>query len=459
MQYLTIWDLVLTPVYLLVLGLIAKRHRDKKYSLGHPLRRYYLPGLYIKFGGAIFIALVYQYYYKGGDTFIYFMHSKIINSSLKDSINTWFDLITRTPFTDNPKVYNYAVQMEWYVDRSTYTVASLGAIFGLLNGTTYLPIALLFAFFSYTGLWAMYRTFTNIYPNLYRQLAIPFLFIPSIAVWGSAIFKDTVCMFGLGWVTYCTFRIFVNRDFSIKNIALLLLSFYLVALIKIYILLAFLPALSLWLLMTYSKRIKMAVIRWFMNIAFIAVVVAGFFYFANRFAKELNKYSLENITKTAEVTRSWIAYSSGEEGSAYSLGEMDGTIEGLLLKAPAGVVVTLFRPFLWEVKKIIVGLSALESFLFLSGTLLVVFRTGFFSFFRKIFTNPNLTFFFTFSLIFAFAVGVSSYNFGALSRYKIPCLPFYAALLIVLYYSKSTKNKMDVQKVNWRQGRPVLINT
>jgi hypothetical protein len=37
-----------------------------------------------------------------------------------------------------------------------------------------------------------------------------------------------------------------------------------------------------------------------------------------------------------------------------------------------------------------------------------------------------------FSLIFAFAVGASSGNFGALSRYKIPCLPFYGAVLAIL---------------------------
>ena len=52
--------------------------------------------------------------------------------------------------------------------------------------------------------------------------------------------------------------------------------------------------------------------------------------------------------------------------------------------------------------------------------------------------DPNLLFFITFSLIFAFAVGISTYNFGALSRYKIPCLPFFGAfLLIVINYDRT----------------------
>jgi ABC-type Fe3+ transport system permease subunit len=122
----------------------------------------------------------------------------------------------------------------------------------------------------------------------------------------------------------------------------------------------------------------------------------------------------------------------------------------MLTKFPAGVVVTLFRPFPWEVKKVIVALSALEAIIFLAGTLIVFFRNGFWGFFRKIFSDPNLTFFLSFSLIFAFAVGVSSYNFGALSRYKIPCLPFYAALLIILYYSKQP-SRLTIKKSTSRK--------
>ena len=279
MQYLTIWDLVLTPVYLLILVAIAKSQRDKRYPVGHPLRRYFLPGLYVKFGGVIFIALVYQFYYGGGDTFNFYTHSQIINSALDDSVSNWFQLLARTSPDTNPQLYKYAFQMEWYTDPASYMVAVIGAVFGLLNGTSYLPIALLFAYFSFTGVWAMFKTFANLYPKLHKELAIAFLFIPSTFVWGSAIFKDTVCMFGLGWMVYTTFRIFVNKDLSARNLFMLLLSFYLIAIVKLYILLAFLPALSLWLLLTYSHKIKTAGLRWVANLLFVAVTVGGFFFF------------------------------------------------------------------------------------------------------------------------------------------------------------------------------------
>lgn len=436
MQYLTIWDLVLTPLYLLILGLWARQYRDKHYPKGNPLRRYYLPGLYVKFGGVIFIALVYQFYYNGGDTFNFFYHSKVINSSLDNSFTIWLKLLLRKNWDEEPAMYSYIVKMPFYTDPSAYAVSSIGAVLGLLNGTTYIPIALLFAFISYTGIWAMYRTFTNLYPLLHKQLAIAFLFIPSTFVWGSAMFKDTICMFGLGWMTYCTFRIFINHDFSIKNILLLVLSFYLIAIIKIYILLAFIPALSLWLMVSYSYKIQSTVIRWGINFIFIGILIVGFLFFTSQFAKELNRYSLEKIAKTSEVTRGWINYASGDEGAAYDLGDFNPTFGGMLSKFPQAVAVTLFRPFFWEAKKVIVALSAVESFLFLFFTLFVLFKNKLSKTLSKIGSDPNILFCLVFTVIFAFAVGISSYNFGALSRYKIPCLPFYAAFLVLLHREK-----------------------
>jgi len=450
-QYLTIWDLVLTPVFLGVLIFIARRQRDKKYPVGHPLRKYFLPGLYVKFFGAIFIALVYQFYYHGGDTFNYFIQSRVINSSLNDSFGTWAKLILRISPDVDPKLYAYVSQMEFYNDPASHMVNVVGALFGLLSGTTYIPIALCFAYFSFTGIWAMYKTFAQIYPALVKPLAFAFLFIPSTFVWGSAIFKDTICMFGLGWMTYTTFRIFINRDFSFSNFFLLAISFYLIAVVKLYILLAFLPAISLWILLNYSHRIASSGLRFLMWLFFIGITGLGFLFFTNRFSKELNKYSLEKIAQTASDTRGWISYATDVEGSSYDLGEFEPTVSGMLGKLPAGVVVTLFRPFPWEVKKVIVALSALEAILFLFATLFSFVRNGFVGFFKRVFTDPNLTFFLSFSLIFAFAVGVSSYNFGALSRYKIPCLPFYGAMLIILVYAPNQNTQTVIKRSVIRQ--------
>lgn len=455
---LTIWDIVLTPLYLLVLIAIARRIRNKNYPVGHHLRKYYLPGLYVKFGGVVFIALVYQFYYGGGgDTFYYYQYGKVVNSSFSQSFDTWLNLLLRASPDTHPYIYPYARQIEFYNDTASYTIVILSALLGLLTYNTYIPAALILASITYSGIWAMYSTFVKAFPNLYKELAFAFLFIPSVFVWGSAIFKDTVCMFSLGWMTYTSFRIFVNRDFSAKNFVLLALSFYLITIIKIYILLAFLPSLMLWLLLTYADKIRSKFLRLLIGIGILGLVIFGFLIISQTFSKQLKRYSLDGLSTTAKETRGWITYASGDDGAAYDLGVFDPSLVGILTKFPAGVGVTLFRPFLWEVKKPIQLLSSLEGLAFLIGTVLVFYRNGFIKTFRLIFSNPNLVFFFTFSMIFAFAVGLSTGNFGALSRYKIPCLPFFAALLVVLYYSR--QKVQNRKKPTLPLNDPVWLNT
>ena len=39
-----------------------------------------------------------------------------------------------------------------------------------------------------------------------------------------------------------------------------------------------------------------------------------------------------------------------------------------------------------------------------------------------------------FALFFGFVVGFTSFNFGALGRYKIPSMPFFVSFLVMVSY-------------------------
>jgi hypothetical protein len=108
--------------------------------------------------------------------------------------------------------------------------------------------------------------------------------------------------------------------------------------------------------------------------------------------------------------------------------------------APAAIVATLFRPFLWESKKLSTLLSSLESLALMIFTAFVLWRAGPFVFVRSIFRDPMIMFCFFFSVLFALFVGAITLNFGTLVRYKIPCMPFYIiALVLILDVSKKRK--------------------
>src|SRR6185436_9288096 len=97
------------------------------------------------------------------------------------------------------------------------------------------------------------------------------------------------------------------------------------------------------------------------------------------------------------------------------------------------IVATFFRPFVWEINTPIALFSAIESAIVFILTLNFFFKRGVGKYFRLAFSDPRLLMCFVFSIVFAVAVGASTSNFGALSRYKIPCMPFYFILLMLLY--------------------------
>jgi len=116
----------------------------------------------------------------------------------------------------------------------------------------------------------------------------------------------------------------------------------------------------------------------------------------------------------------------------------------MLTKFPLAVNVTLFRPYIWESGKVLVFFNALESLALLLLTLKVLSVVGLKQSLSTIRSNPTIQFALLFSIVFAFAVGISSFNFGALSRYKIPCIPFYALSMVLIYYLS-------------KPGRPPLV--
>jgi glucan phosphoethanolaminetransferase (alkaline phosphatase superfamily) len=142
-------------------------------------------------------------------------------------------------------------------------------------------------------------------------------------------------------------------------------------------------------------------------------------------------------------------YTGRGAGSTYSLGELDGTYQGMLRLAPQAIVVSLFRPFLWEVRNPLMLLSALESLIIAIFTLYFIFKTRF-RIFGRILKDPVALSFMIFAIGFAFAVGVSTYNFGTLSRYRIPLLPMYLIALVIthtIYYS-SGRNVSTAEQNN-----------
>jgi hypothetical protein len=431
MPNITLQDYLLTPLYLIFFYKVAYLFREKYYPRGHSWRKYFLPGLSAKILGAIIFALIYEYYYKGGDTFEFFRHSRIINTAFDTSAGSWYRLMThKADGTNLTDAYSLS-QMYWYEDVSSYTIARLGAFIGLFCFTKYLIIAITFAVISFTGAWALFVTFASQYKNLHGKIAIATLFMPSLIIGGSGFFKDPICISTVGWITYFFYLFFDKKKISLPAIVFLISCVLLCYYIKSYIVLSLVPLLALRAILVFKKKIFRA--------GSIAVKILFLFIllFAARYAYRQTRSFIdglqgEKLASTIKLQKDYLLrISVDEEGSSYDLGDFEPTLGAIASKFLPAVNVTLFRPYLWESKKVLVFFLALESLGILMLTIWLFISVSPLRILKKIYRDPNLILCLGFSIIFAFFVGISSYNFGALSRYKIPCIPFFMLFLFI----------------------------
>lgn len=443
-------DLLLAPFYLTIIYTFAYRFR--KTNTDKVTRRYYLPALTVKLIGAVAMGLIYQYYYHGGDTYNYFNDSKILFHALLNQPSAGLKMLLSPGKTFYTETFPYTQQMEFYQDRASYSIVRLSALLGLLTFHTYTLTALLFACLSFSGVWALFRAFSSIYPKLHKELAIAIFFIPSVFFWGSGLMKDTICIGALGWLFYGFYFGTIKKTKIVKSAIIILVSMLVLITVKVYILLAFLPPALFWIFNENNARIKNKLLKLIAKPAFFTLgIVAGYFG-ATRLTAGDAQYDLSKIGERSKINAEYLyAVSVMQNGSAYSIGTLDGTIGSMLAVAPQAVNVALFRPYLWEVKNPVMLLSSLEATAFLLLTIYLFLRTGIANSIRLIMLEPLLTFCFIFCIIMAFAVGINSYNFGTLVRYKIPFMPFYlGALYIMRFYSDKKRYK---QRITARKQR------
>lgn len=436
-------DLIVTPIVLILIYIVAYLVRTK--VTDNINRVYFLPALTVRIFGAFALGVLYQFYYDGGDTFMYHTHgSRFVWEAFRDSPLLGLKLL----FSDGSNqigIYKYASRIYFFNDPASYTVIRIASMFDLLTFSTYSATALLFAVLSFMGMWMFFLTFYKQYPHLHRSFAIASFFIPSVFFWGSGILKDSVTLACLGVATYQFYKIIFEKKMTFVNFLLLLIALYGIFSVKKFVLQAYLPAVILWIFMRNFRYIRSLVLK-MMLIPLAAVIVVGSAYYAVvKVGEDDARYSISKIAETAKVTAYDIRYWSGRDaGSGYSLGELDGTFNSMIRLAPQAINVSLFRPYLWEVRNPLMLLSAIESFSLIVFVIYVLARKRF-RFFSAL-SDSNVFFSMAFSVTFAFAVGVSTFNFGTLARYKIPLLPFFlVALILILDYSNKDKKSFELE--------------
>ncbi len=436
-SYVDIYDLLLAPFYILIIAGIAYYYKNIQFRKNHKKHyRYFLPALFLKIGGSIGLCLVYFFYYDGGDAINYFVSAKMyVNVLLSGDFDKFFALLDYKSQNVNyilssGNTYGYLMfsPNDYY---ALFTV-SLTIPFVLLGCKSMVAASILLSSVSFIGLWKLYEVFIDNFPDLARQFAYALFFIPSVFFWGSGILKDTYTLSAIGFFVYGLYHYQILKRRKLQYLLAIIASVIIFIYIKPYVLFALLPGSLIWISFNRIKNMKNQLLAALVIPVLLSVTLGVVVFILNNFGQYLGEYSLNNVLEKAVKTQQDLIREQ-YGGNSYNIGVFEPTVEGVLTKIPAALNLALFRPYIWDVKNVMMLLSALENLFMLGFSLYILVKVKFSTLVKSLFSHPLLIFSLLFALFFAFSVGLTTANYGALARLKIPCIPFYLASLFILY--------------------------
>ena len=272
------------------------------------------------------------------------------------------------------------------------------------------------------------------------RLFVATVLFPSVAFWTSAMHKESFCLMGLGLVM-AAWRA-TRRGSWFKAIVCGCLGFGLVLLFRT----AVVPPLVLGLMVYFvmhrvkTSRVKIAA-PVYVLVAFVAL--AGAMLVVSRVAPKLGVDQIGDTFATEQ--QRW--HTQGSAGGSAIDGVVGGEkgmsdkelqamgpspLSAQLTGVPIALLNSLFRPQLFDARNFGTVVSAIEMTTITLLVLRVLQKQGFMGAFRRVRSSPFLMMCAVITLVGCTGVGLVTLNFGSLARYRVPFLPFYGALVLVL---------------------------
>lgn len=427
------WEFISIPIYLIFIFIIAsviKFRNQKKY----PEYSFYLWGLTAKVVGGLVFAFFYIYYYQSGDTVAYYESAlstvHLFNVNYHSGVTILFGDRTVEDYFLFSSNTGYPLEFVFH-DPKTFMVVRLLVPLLYLSFNSYFICTVLVSVVTYSALWQLYRMFVRYYPRYYKQIAYGVLFMPSTLFWGSGILKDSFTLASTCLFVVSIEVLFLQKKYRLKPMIMVVLSAFLILSIKPYIFMVLLPGAMFWIFYSRIKKIRSKLILYVaLPVAFL-LVMAGSFFVLSQLGDTLGKFSLDKALDTASISQRDLKRAE-YQGNSFDIGDYDPTLIGVASKFPQAVLAGLFRPFLWESNNLTMLLSSMENIVLLGIFVYLLMKVGVKRFFGMIRENPVLLFSVIFAVIFAFVIGISTSNFGALVRFKIPLMPFFTTTMFIL---------------------------
>lgn len=456
-ESVTFWDYILLPFFLSFIYLYARSLKNKNVLI-QPEYSYFVSGLFFKILGGLGVCLIYRYYYGWGDTLDYYYGTIDLGELLFKKTELFFSVFSGDLSWDN--YFSFINTHSWshiWRDPDSYSVVRFSVFLSYLGLRTYFGITILLASLSYIGIWKLFTLFFKEFKEIKKQIAFALLFVPSVAFWGSGLLKDTYTFSATCWIVYCFFKVFIDKEKILSNIIIIIIMIYILLSIRPFMLYISLVGILLMLSHTYITSIKGGLVRALIILVILVVFWGGGLYFILYIGQNTkSNYKLDNLLEKAAITQQDLSREYYGENS-FNIGAFEPTISGILSKAPVAINAGLFYPYIWKANNPVMLIAGMENLILLLLSLYVllliiiaIFKVGPKYMLKTLFDHPLIIFSLSYAIPFAFMVGLTTANYGALVRYKIPLIPFYlASLFIIIHkfnrsFAADNKNQKDI---------------
>ena len=287
-------------------------------------------------------------------------------------------------------------------------VLKLLSLFNLFSRGNYYINSLFFNYLVFFGHIALYRVFIKIYPGKKVSVIIGSFVLPSLLYFSSGIHRDGLVFLLLCSLFFCLYGILKEKKTGGKRIVLALVSFLLLFLLRSYVALLLIPALSAWWL---TEQRKWPAISVFPVVYLFAALILF----------NLNSIYLSFDPLRAIVKKQSDYLALPVARTSIPLDSLQPTFNSFLHNAPQAIGHVLFRPYPLETPSLILLPMNIELLVYQFLLLLFVVAT-----LRKWPPKPEP--FVIFCLFFCITnflfIGYIVPNFGTLVRYRSIYLPF-----------------------------------
>ncbi len=379
-------------------------------------------GLFVHIIATFALVWITRDYYGYGDMLTFFrVGSNIADYAVQDSAN-FFKLLKIALTLEADLPFEIAHRAD-----STGAITAIAAMLIIIFGKSIHTISLIFSLIAFSGNYAIYLVFRQVFPKAYRlRLMVVCLLFPSAVFWTSGILKESIAVCGLGWLFYGAYR-WVNKRYLVA-IPFILFGALLVGISKAYILFPFSLAFGSWLFWRKAMVKEASFLSKPIYIIIgILVAVGGIVGLGILFPR----YAPDQIIQSTMTLQGYGTRIQG--GSSYQLIDpMDKSLSGQILGTPLALISSLFRPFFFEVHNFLSAINSSETSALLLCLLITFYKRGPREILKLIASSPTLIFCLIFVISFGTGVGLATTNLGTLSRYRIPMMPFYGALIVTL---------------------------